>query len=277
MHASLLPITASPPANTNRSAPAMSDTAQPTAIPASPPPAPALMMSPAHTRLLLMGLGLATGMEFYTFDSMNLVLADLTGTLGVSADEASWLLTVYSCALFLGVPVSIWMAGHYGYKRFLLSTIVVFAIASMGCAISPDLSSMLIWRAVQGLAGAGLVVWWRASIYVLMPKPQRSPSLMKASTLLYLSSAAGLLVSGYITDHFNWRLIFLPNLLYAAAAIWLLARYFPTLPPPASERVVSTDWLGIVLLATGLISLQNILNRGGIAHWFGSQHIRVLA
>jgi DHA2 family multidrug resistance protein len=126
----------------------------------------ALTMSPAHTRLVLMGLGLATGMEFYTFDSMNLVLADLTGTLGVSADEASWLLTVYSCALFLGVPVSVWMAGHYGYKRFLISTIVVFGIASMGCAISPNLDSMLIWRAIQGLAGAGLVVWWRARAVV---------------------------------------------------------------------------------------------------------------
>src|SRR3984885_9343315 len=245
----------------------MSDSALPTSMPASPPPMAALTMSPAHTRLLLMGLGLATGMEFYTFDSMNLVLADLTGTLGVSADEASWLLTVYSCALFLGVPVSIWMAGHFGYKRYLLATIVAFAGASMGCALSPDLDAMLFWRALQGLAGAGLVVWWRASIYVLMPKPQRSPSLMSVSTVLYLSSAAGLLTSGRITDHFNWRLIFLPNLLYAAGAVWLLARYFPTLPAPASERLVETDWLGIALLATALISLQIILNRGEIDDW----------
>ncbi|WP_236002176.1 MFS transporter [Paraburkholderia elongata] len=240
-------------------------------------PPPGLTLSPGHTRLLLLGLGLATGMEFYTFDSMNLVLSDLTGTLGVSADEASWLLTVYSCSLFLGVPVSIWMAGHYGYKRFLISTILLFSIASMGCAISPDLDSMLIWRAIQGLAGAGLVVWWRASIYVLLPKPQRSPSLMQVSTVLYLSSAAGLLVSGYITDHLNWRLIFLPNLLYAAGAVWLVVRYFPTLPPPSAERLIRTDWLGIALLATALISLQIILNRGEIDDWFGSLHIRVLA
>src|SRR5260370_12367390 len=254
----------------------MSDTALQASMPASPAPA-GLTLSPAHTRLLLLGLGLATGMEFYTFDSMNLVLADLTGPLGVSADEASWLLTVHSCELFLGVPVSVWMDGHFGYKRFLISTIVVFAIASMGCSISPNLDSMLIWRAVQGLAGAGLVVWWRASIYVLMPKPQRSPSLMKASTLLYLSSAAGLLVSGYITDHFNWRLIFLPNLLYASAAIWLLARYFPTLQPPPSERLMSTDWLGIFLLATAPISLPILLNLGEIDDLFGSLHIPVLA
>jgi DHA2 family multidrug resistance protein len=252
----------------------MNDTALSAPAPAPPPATVAL--TPAHTRLLLMGLGLATGMEFYTFDSVNLVLPDLTGTLGVSADEASWLLTVYSCALFLGVPVSIWMAGHFGYKRFLLATIVAFAGASMGCALSPDLDSMLFWRALQGLAGAGLVVWWRASIYVLLPKPQRSPSLMRVSTVLYLSSAAGLLISGPITDQFNWRLIFLPNLLYAGGAIWLIVRYFPTLPPPSSERLVETDWPGIALLAVALISLQIILNRGEIDDWFGSPHLRLL-
>ncbi|WP_240324725.1 DHA2 family efflux MFS transporter permease subunit [Trinickia diaoshuihuensis] len=226
---------------------------------------------------LLLGLGLATGMEFYTFDSMNLVLPDLTGTLGVSADEASWLLTVYSCTLFLGVPVSVWLAGHVGYKRFLLATIWAYAVASIGCALAPGLDSMLFCRALQGLAGAGLVVWWRASIYVLMPKPQRSAALMRVSTVLYLSSAAGLLASGYITDRYDWRLIFLPNLLYAGGALWLLSRHFPSLPPAASGRVIETDWLGIALIAIALVSLQIILNRGEIDDWFGSAHLRLLA
>jgi DHA2 family multidrug resistance protein len=234
-------------------------------------------LSPAHTRLLLLGLGLATGMEFYTVDSMNLVLADLTGTLGVSRDEASWLLTVYSSSLFLGVPVSNWVAGHYGYKRFLLATVLLFAVASMGCALSPGFDSMLVWRAIQGLAGAGLVMWWRASIYLLMPRPQRSPSLMRVSTVLYLSSAAGLLASGYVTDHFTWRLIFLPNLFYAAGAVWLLARYFPTLPAPSTQRLMASDWPGIGLLAVAMVSLQVILSRGEIDDWSGSAHIRLLA
>ena len=82
-------------------------------------------------------------MEFYTFDSVNLVLADMTGTLGLSADEASWLLTVYSCSLFFGVPISIWLAGHVGYKRFLIATTILFAIASMGCAVSSTLEAFL--------------------------------------------------------------------------------------------------------------------------------------
>jgi DHA2 family multidrug resistance protein len=247
------------------------------AVSGVPGHAAAALVSPAHTRWLLLGLALATGMEFYTFDSVNLVLPDMTGTLGLSADEASWLLTVYSCSLFIGVPVSIWLAGHVGYKRFLIATTILFAIASMGCAISSTLRTLLTWRAIQGLAGAGLVNWWRASVYLLMPKPQRSPSLMRISTVLYLSSAAGLLSSGYLTDQFNWRLIFLPNLLYAAGAVCLLLRYYPTIARPSASRVAGADWLGISLLAVALISLQIVLNRGEIDDWLGSPLIRDLA
>jgi DHA2 family multidrug resistance protein len=247
------------------------------ALSAVPGRAAVALVSAADTRWLLLGLALATGMEFYTFDSVNLVLADMTGTLGLSADEASWLLTVYSCSVFIGVPVSIWLAGHVGYKRFLIATTILFAIASLGCAVSSSLQALLTWRAIQGLAGAGLINWWRASVYLLMPKPQRSPSLMRISTVLYLSSAAGLLASGYLTDRFNWRLIFLPNLLYAAGAVCLLLRYYPRVAPPTPSRVARTDWPGIVLLALSLISLQIVLNRGEIDDWFGSPLIRNLA
>jgi MFS transporter, DHA2 family, multidrug resistance protein len=216
-------------------------------------------------------------MEFYTFDSVNLVLPDVTGTLGLSADEASWLLTVYSCTLFFGVPVSIWLAGHVGYKRFLIASTLLFAVASVGCAVSSSLETLLAWRAVLGLAGSGLIMWWRASVYLLMPRPERSPSLMRISTMLYLSSAAGLLASGFITDQFNWRLIFLPNLLFAAGAVTLLLRYYPDVPRPAAARLVKTDWLGLTLVGLILVSLQIVLNRGEIDDWFGSFLIRLLA
>ena len=240
--------------------------------------APSTALVPvAELTMLLAGLGLATGMEFYTFDSMNLVLTDLTGTLGISADESSWILTVYSSALLLGVPVSMWMAGHYGHKRFIIGSVILYAAASLGCASAPDLPAMLVWRAIQGFAGAGLIMWWRASVYMLLTKQQRSESLMRISTMLYLSSAAGLLISGYVTDHYSWRLIFLPNLLYGAGATVLLARYFPHVPPSAATRMVHTDWLGIAMIALTLISAQIILSRGPIDDWFGAPNIQYLA
>ena len=244
------------------------------AAPRSAPAAPALV--PSQVKWLLFGLGAATGMEFYTFDSVNLVLADLTGTLGLSTDEASWILTVYSSALFLCVPISIWLAGYVGYKRFLIVSILVYAAASIGCALSPDLRAMLIARAVQGASGAGLVVWWRATIYIMLPKAQRSRSLMRISTILYLSSALGLIASGTIIDHFNWRLIFLPCIAYASVAIFLLMRHFPIQTPLPAERAGCADWPGILLVGIGLAGLQIVLSRGEIDDWLGARHIQAL-
>jgi MFS transporter, DHA2 family, multidrug resistance protein len=225
---------------------------------------------------LLLGLALATGMEFFTFEAMNLVLIDLAGTLGVSLDQASWLLTIYSSTLFLGVPVCVWLARHMGYKRYLMATTLLFAAASTGCMLAPDLQTMLLCRAIQGLAGAGLVVWWRAAIYIVLPKSDRSASMMRVSCMLFLSSAAGLLFGGILTDLFGWRLIFLPAIPYAAGALWLLSRHFPALAPQASNRSVGADWPGIAFLAVSLVSLQVMLNRGPIDDWLASPKIRLL-
>jgi MFS transporter, DHA2 family, multidrug resistance protein len=228
------------------------------------------------SRYMLFGLGLATWMEFYTYDGVNLVLPDMAGTLGISQDQASWILTTYLSALLFGVPLSIWMARHVGYRRYIIGSTVVFAATSVGCAVAPDLATLLVWRAVQGFAGAGLAMWWRASVYMLMPLPQRTGSMMRISVILYLATAAGLVFCGYVTDNFGWRLIFLPNVLFAAVAIRLLVRYFPDVPRPADPRAASADKLGIILLGIALVSLQIVLSRGEIDDWFGSPRIQAL-
>ena len=235
----------------------------------------AVTFSQRDLHMLLLGLGFATGMEFYTADSVNLVLTDITGSFGVSHDQASWSLTIYSSALFMGVPGCVWLAGYIGHKTYIIGSILLFAAASVVSATAYSFQTLLVARAFQGLAGAGLVVWWRGSVYMLLPKPQRSEALMRVSTMLYLSSAFGMLFAGYITDEFSWRLICVPNLIYAVVAIAVLLRHFPDLPMQRPHG--PTDWAGIVLIAVTLVSLQIILSRGHIDDWFGSPRIRLLA
>ena len=242
-----------------------------------PPASSPTELSPNQSKYLLLGLALATAMEFYTFESMNLVLPDITGSLGVSFDEASWILTVYSSFLFLGVPLSFWLAGHFGYKRFLIWNTALFAMMSVGAALSPALGIMLMFRAVEGLAGAGLTVWWRAGIYMIMSKEKRGSSMMTTSVRLYFASIAGLILSGFLTDRLNWRLICVPNMILAFAAIRLLKNTFPELPKADSLRLQHTDYPGLILASIGFLSLQVILSRGHIDDWFGSPHIRLLA
>jgi MFS transporter, DHA2 family, multidrug resistance protein len=224
--------------------------------------------------MLLLGLGLATWMEFYTYDGVNLVLPDMAGGFGLSQDQASWILTVYLAALFYGVPVSMWLAPHIGYKRYLIGTTAWFAISSLGCLLAPDFSTLLLCRAVQGFAGAGLVMWWRASVYMLFTGPPRSSSLMRVSVILYLGTASGLLFCGWITDNVSWRFLFVPDLLCAPLAIALLRRHYPDIAPPESAR--ATDWPGLALLGLAIVALQTLLARGDIDDWFSAPHIQAL-
>jgi MFS transporter, DHA2 family, multidrug resistance protein len=239
--------------------------------PATPSPVTA-----SPSKYLVLGLALATWMEFYTSDGVNLVLPDIAGTLGLSRDQASWILTTYLSALFFGVPLSIWMARHVGYRRYIIGSAAAFAATSVACALAPDFTTLLFWRAIQGFAGAGLAMWWRAGIYMVMPLPQRSQSMARASVMLYLATAIGLLFCGYVTDNFSWRLIFLPNVVFAAIAIRLLLLYFPDVPRRTDARARGVDKLGIVLLGIAVVSLQIVLSRGEIDDWFGSGHIQLL-
>jgi MFS transporter, DHA2 family, multidrug resistance protein len=85
------------------------------------------------------------------------------------------------------------------------------------------------------------------------------------------------LFSGYVTDNLNWRLIFLPNLLFVSVAIWLLRRHYPNVPRSGDTRTQGVDRGGIALLAISLICLQVILSRGEVDDWFGAPHLQMLA
>jgi MFS transporter, DHA2 family, multidrug resistance protein len=234
-------------------------------------------LSLSDAKMLLFGLGLATAVEFYTFDGVNLVLPDMAGSFGISRDQATWILTTYSSTMFFGVPLSIWLAAHLRHRRYIIGSVVLFAIASIGSSLSPSFESLLFWRAVEGFAGSGLTMWWRASIYMLVDRQYRSVSLMRVSVMLYLATTVGLLYSGFITDNFSWRLIFVPNVLFALAAIIVLLRHYPDVPPSSDSRMMNVDRLGISLIGMSVISLQIMLSRGDIDDWFGAPHIQVLA
>lgn len=251
---------------------------EPTPHVADPPAARALRpLTLSDAKMMLVGLGLATAVEFYTFDAVNLVLPDMAGSFGISRDQASWILTTYSSALFFGVPLSIWLAAHLRHRRYIIGSVALFAIASIGSSMSSTFESLLFWRAIEGFAGSGLTMWWRASIYMLVNRQYRSASLMRVSVMLYLATVVGLLYSGLVTDHVTWRLIFIPNVIFAIAAIIVLRRHYPDVPPSSDSRIANVDKIGIGLIGISVVSLQTLLSRGEIDDWFGSPLIRGLA
>ncbi|GAN55836.1 major facilitator superfamily MFS_1 [Tanticharoenia sakaeratensis NBRC 103193] len=226
---------------------------------------------------LLLALGMTTGVEFYVADGLNLILVDIAGAMGISLDQASWILTVYTGAMFIGIPLSGWMAAHFGPRRYLIGSLCLFGISTIGCMISMDFPVFLFWRFIQGIAGSALFTWWRGTIYTVLPKAKRGASMQKTSMRLSLSSACGLLVSGWVTEFLGWRLMFLPALVLAGAAVALLLRHYPDLPPSREERHQRPDWFGAAIAVVSIGALQVVLSRGDVDDWFASGLIRGLS
>lgn len=237
----------------------------------------AAAMDPRQMRFFLLGLGFATAMQFYTFDSINLILPDMAGAFGVSRDEASWILISFSAAMFLGTPLAWYFARRIGMLRYILGSIVVFTACSIGCSLSSRLEEMLVFRAVEGFAGASLNFWWRGSVYTFLTGSPRSASMMRVSVMLYCATALGLVVSGYLVDHLTWRFVCLIDIGFASAAVPLLLRFYPRVPMAAVQQPVPIDRVGLVFLGIALVSLQIILARGPIDDWFDSSFIVALA
>jgi MFS transporter, DHA2 family, multidrug resistance protein len=226
---------------------------------------------------LLFGLGLATAMQFYTFDSVNLILPDMAGALGASRDEASWILVSFSAAMFLGIPLASYFARRVGMLHYMVGSILVFLAASIGASLSTHLSEMVVFRSIEGFAGGSLNFWWRGSVYTFLTGPPRSAAMMRISSMLYLATTIGLLVSGFLVDHMTWRFLWVLDGVFAAGAICLLLRYFPRLPPEPEFTTESIDRFGLAFLGVALISLQVVLSRGLIDDWFGSPLIVALS
>ena len=226
---------------------------------------------------LLFGLGLATAMQFYTFDSVNLILPDMAGAFGASRDEASWILTSFSAAMFLGTPLASYFARRIGMLQYIIGSILVFLAASIGASLSTRLSEMLVFRSIEGLAAGSLNLWWRGSVYTFLTGPARAAAMMRISGMLYLATTAGLLVSGFLVDHLTWRFVCVLDGVFAVGAIALLLRYYPRLAPQPEFTTEPVDRFGLLFLGVALVSLQVILSRGQIDDWFGSPLIATLS
>ncbi len=239
-------------------------------------PGTGLSIAPRDLQRLLIGLGLATSMQFYTFDSVNLVLPDMAGAFGVSRDEAGWILITYSGALFLGTPLSSYFARRIGLLPYLVGSILVFLGASIGCSMSTRLDEMLIFRSIEGFAGGALNFWWRGSVYLILTGPARSASMMRISVMLYAATVVGLLCSGFLVDHLSWRFMWVIDAVLAAGALFMLLRYYPRQVIEPDRHSAPIDPWSALLFGVGVVALQIVLSRGEINDWFGSPMIVAL-
>ncbi len=221
---------------------------------------------------------LATFMEVLDTSIANVSLPHIAGGLSASVDESTWVLTAYLVANAIVLPLSAWVSGFIGRKRFYMTCVALFTISSLFCGFAPTLSTLVIFRIIQGAGGGGLQPSEQAILADTFPGEKFGMAFAMYGMAVVLAPAIGPTLGGYITDHFNWRWIFFINV--PIGIISLLLTYRMVEDPPYLKKEerkagwrANIDFIGLGLIVLGLGCLQVVLDRGQELDWFGSRMI----
>ena len=228
--------------------------------------------------LIAVVVAMAAFMEVLDTSIANVALPYMAGNLGASNDQSTWVLTSYLVSNAIILPISGWLAGTLGRKRFFMICLAVFTVSSLLCGLAPSLEALLFFRVLQGAGGGGLQPMAQAILADTFPPQQRGLAFALYGITAVMAPTIGPTLGGWITFNYSWRWIFFINL-PVGVATWLLVRRFVEDPPYLSRLKaagVKLDYIGIALLALGVGALQVLLDKGQEDDWFGSRFITTL-
>mgnify|MGYP001147969507 CR=1 FL=1 len=224
-------------------------------------------------------VAVAAFMEVLDTTIVNVALNYIAGGLGVSEDEASWVVTTYLVANAIIVMATSFLSKRFGRKAFFLVCLGLFTASSILCAMAWNLQVLLLFRIVQGFAGGGMVPVSQSILADSFPPQKRGQAFALFGVAVVVAPVVGPTLGGWLSDNLSWHWCFLingPVGVLAMAAIALALRE----PAPAAREQGRLqpaggrfDLMGFVLVATFLGALEIVLDRGLDDDWFGSPFI----
>ena len=173
--------------------------------------------------LIAILVALATFMEVLDTTIANTVLPYFAGGMGVSDDEASWVVTTYLVANAVSLTASPFMAKWLGRKTFFLMCLGLFTVSSILCAQAWNLDSLLFFRILQGLAGGGMVPVSQSILAASFPPSKRGQAFALFGVAVVVAPVVGPALGGWLADNYSWRWCFLINGPVGLATIALIA------------------------------------------------------
>jgi DHA2 family multidrug resistance protein len=206
---------------------------------------------------------------------VNVAIPHMMGELGASIDEIAWVSTGYILASVIIIPMTAWLSGYFGRKRYFTTSIVIFTVASFFCGASSTLPMLVFWRIVQGIGGGALLSTSQAVIYEAFPKRERGTAMALFGLGVMVGPTIGPTLGGWLTDNYSWPWIFYINLPVGAAAVAMAIAYVHDSAHHVKAR--SIDFLGIAILAVSVSALQYFVEHGQRDDWFNSPLMATLA
>jgi len=227
--------------------------------------------------LITVTVMLPTIMEIVDTSVANVALPHMQGSLNAGTDEITWVLTSYLVANAIILPMTGWLSRMFGRKRFLLTCIVLFTLASLLCGAAPNLGFLILFRVIQGAAGGALIPNSQAILMETFPRKEQGMAMAIFGVGAMFGPIIGPALGGYVTDQLNWRWIFYINFPIGVIAVIMAAAFLVDPEYLKNRQKMSIDYWGLALLVLGFGSLQIVLDKGQQEDWFDSGFIIAFA
>ncbi|MET0335301.1 MAG: DHA2 family efflux MFS transporter permease subunit [Rhizobacter sp.] len=220
-------------------------------------------------------LSLATFMNVLDSSIANVSIPAISGDMGVSPAQGTWVITSFGVANAISVPLTGWLTQRFGQVRLFTASILLFVIASWLCGLAPNIESLIAFRVLQGLVAGPMIPLSQTLLLASYPAAKAGMAMAMWAMTVLVAPVVGPLLGGWITDTISWPWIFYINIpvgLVAAAVTWSIYRERD--PGP---RRVPLDVVGLVLLVLFIGAMQIMVDKGKELDWFESGEIILLA
>jgi MFS transporter, DHA2 family, multidrug resistance protein len=231
----------------------------------------------ANPWLIAAGVMLATFMEVLDTSVANVSLTHIAGNLSASTDEATWVLTSYLVSNAVILPASSWLSRRFGRRRFLITCITIFTLASVLCGLATSLGFLILARVIQGAGGGALQPVSQAVMLETFPPAKRGAAMSVYAMGVVVAPILGPTLGGWLTDNYSWRWVFYINIPVGIAAIFMCLRFLEDPPYLKNAKAGKIDFFGFGFLALWIGCLQVLLDKGQDDDWFSSNFICWLA
>jgi DHA2 family multidrug resistance protein len=215
-------------------------------------------------------------MAFLDIQIVSASLSEIQAGLSASADEIPWVQTAYLVAEVIAIPLSGFLSRALGTRTLFAASAAGFTLASVMCGFSSSINEIILWRALQGFIGGGMVPTVFASAYLIFPGERQKYVAPVVGLIATLAPTIGPTVGGYVTEALSWHWLFFinigPGILVTIATLVLV-----DFDKPDYSLLDNFDWWGLISMAGFLGALEYVLEEGPRNDWFDDQAIVVMA
>jgi DHA2 family multidrug resistance protein len=248
-----------------------------TALSARPVAAPAAADRIDPTRLVaFIAMCFGMFMAFLDIQVVSASLSEIQAGLAASSDEITWVQTAYLMAEVVAIPLSGFLSRALGTRLMFAGAAAGFTVASLMCGLTTSMNQMIVWRAVQGFIGGGMVPTVFASAYIIFPRSRMPVIVPMIGLVATLAPTIGPTVGGYLTDMLSWHWLFFINIV-PGIVVTIAAMTLIDFDKPDFKLFDSFDWVGLLSMALFLGALEYVLEDGPRYDWFDDSTISLVA